>query len=216
MYFKQWCAVVAAVCVTTISANLGQAATPQGSYQVQIHAAEMCCKGCVQKVSAQLYAAPGVTSVAADLESRMVTITVSQKKGASIDQLWQAVVAGKGGPTQLRTTNAVFTLTAPTDKSQNPVASTNYVVVENLNEQGRAQQIAGKLYAIRGVEKVNADAQQNTLIVSGEQLSPWALIGAVTSAQSRPLLVKGSYGEMRIEWLQNQQAYQPNHGGIQK
>lgn len=186
-----------------------------GAYQVEIHAAEMCCKGCVQKVSAQLYAAPGVTSVEANLETRMVKVSVSQQKGATIDQLWHAVEVGKGGPDQLRTGSAVFTLTAP-NKAKPVPASTSYIVVENLNQEGRPQQIAGKLYAIEGVKKVNADPQQNVLIVSGGELSPWALIGAVTSVQARPLSVRGAYGEMRIEWIQTQQAYQGNNGGIQR
>ena len=216
MYFKQCSAFVAAVCVLTISVSFSQAATPQGSYQVQIHAAEMCCKGCVQKVSAQLYAAPGVTSVEANLETRMVKVSVSQKKGATIEQLWQAVAAGAGGPDQLHTDTAIFTLTAPAEKTVANAASTTYVVVENLNEEGRPQQIAGKLYAIDGVQKVNADLQKNTLIVTGGHLSPWAIIGAVANAQARPLSVKGAYGEMKIEWIQNQQAFQSNNGGIQR
>jgi copper chaperone CopZ len=209
-------ALMLATCVAVSTVSVVQAASSVGTFQVEIHAAEMCCKGCVQKVSAQLYAAPGVTSVEANLETRMVKVSVSQKKGATIEQLWQAVAVGAGGPDQLRTGSAIFTLTAPAEKAVANAASTSYVVVENLNEEGRPQQIAGKLYAIEGVQKVNADLQKNTLIITGGQLSPWAIIGAVANAQARPISVKGAYGEMKIEWIQNQQAFQSNNGGIQR
>ncbi|QEG35886.1 heavy-metal-associated domain-containing protein [Bythopirellula goksoeyrii] len=201
------------------------ATVPQGSYQVQIVAADMCCKGCVQKVAGQLYAAPGVTGVKANLKDRTVVVTVSQQKGATLEQLWQAVAAGKGGPTKLTTAGATFTLTPPEslEKSQLPSASTSYVVVENLNHEGRAQKIANQLYATQGVEKVNAGAQQNTLVVTSQQeISPWVLIGAVTGVQERPMAIVGSYGRFDIEWSApntsrtNQQAHQPNNQGIQR
>ena len=202
-----------------------QAAVPPGNYQVQIVAADMCCQGCVQKVSAQLYAALGVTEVNANLESRTVVVTVSRKKGATLGQLWQAVAAGKGGPTKLTTNDSAFTLTLPEalDKSQHLPETTSYVVVENLNYEGRAQKIANQLYKTHGVEKVSADAQQNTLIVTSKQaLSPWALIGAVASAQERPVAIVGAYGKLSIEWLtselgtSNQQAQQSNNEGMQR
>ena len=90
------------ICLTGLMGVYVQAAVPPGSYQVQIVAADMCCKGCVQKVTGQLYAAPGVMEVSANLENRTVVVTVSQKK-VTLEQLWQAVAAGKGGPTQLTT-----------------------------------------------------------------------------------------------------------------
>lgn len=179
------------------------AAVPQGSYQVQIVAADMCCKGCVQKVAGQLYAAPGVTDVNANLKNRTVAVTISQNKGATLEQLWQAVAAGKGGPTKLTTGGATFTLVSPEnlDSNQKLPASTSHIVVENLNHQGRAQKIANQLYAMRGITKVSADAQQDTLVVTSEQeISPWALIGAVTSIQERPKAIVGSYGRFDVEW----------------
>jgi copper chaperone CopZ len=214
MCFFRNCLLMLCGCLVALVANTAHAAA-SANYQVQIVAPEMCCQGCVQKVSAQLYAAPGVISVEANLDSRTVVVTVSRKKGATIEQLWQAVVAGKGGPTKLTTANATFTLVPPANGKSLP-ASTSHVVVENLNQEGRAQKIAKQLYATPGVQKVGIDVQQNALIVTGDPISPWALIGAVTTAQARPLAVRGSYGEMTIAWNQNQQANQFSHGGIQR
>ena len=47
-------------------------------------------------MAGQLYAAPGVTDVDADLNNKTVVVTVSQQKGATLEQLWQAAVAGEG------------------------------------------------------------------------------------------------------------------------
>lgn len=214
-----------ATCIAACAVSGAQAAVPPGSYQVQIYAADMCCKGCVQKVSGQLYAAPGVMEVSANLENRTVVVTVSQKKGATLEQLWQAVAAGKGGPTQLTTANATFTLTPAEslDKTQLLPATKSHIIVENLGFEGRAQKIANQLYTTEGVVKVSVDAQQNALIVTSQQaISPWALIAAVARAQERPMAIVGAYGQMNIAWSSNQpsnsnqQAQQSNHGGIQR
>jgi copper chaperone CopZ len=198
---------------------------PAESYQVEIVAADMCCKGCVQKVAGQLYAAPGVTTVDANLENRTVVVTVSGNKRPSLEQLWQAVAAGKGGPTELRANDATFKLTPPEalDKSLRLPATTNYVIIENLNHEGRAQRIANQLYTVRGVEKVSVDTQQNALIVTSKQpVSPWSMLGAVTAAQERPLAIIGAHGKLSIDWTQragsssNQQAQQFKNGGIQR
>ena len=97
------------ICLVGLIGKSAQAATPQGAYQVQIFAEDMCCKGCAQKVAGQLYAAPGVTAVDANLKTKTVVVTVSQQKGATLEQLWQAVAAGEGGPTKLTTADATFT-----------------------------------------------------------------------------------------------------------
>jgi len=216
---------VLSICLAGLTGGSAQAAAPPGQFQVQIVAADMCCKGCAQKVAGQLYAAPGVTAVEANVEKRTVVVTISQQKGASLEQLWQAVAAGKGGPTKLTTAEATFTLTPPEklDNSQPLPESTSYVVVENLNHENRAQKIANQLYAIRGVQKVSVDTPQNTLVVTSEQaISPWALIAAVTHAQERPAAISGAFGQLSIEWTTrrpegaNQQAQQSMDGGIQR
>ncbi len=201
-----------------------QAATPQGTYQVQIVAADMCCKGCAQKTAGQLYAAPGVTAVDANLKNKTILVTVSQQKGASLEQLWQAVALGEGGPSKLTTANAIYTF-ASTDVSANKRSlpkGTTYVVIDNLHCKGCAKKIAAQLYTIRGVNKVSADMKQNTLIVNsenGQDLSPWALIRAVTNAKERPVTIVGTSGQMNIQWTTPKTVSthnQTSNGGIQR
>lgn len=186
------------------SSGVEAAAPPAGSRQVQIVAEDMCCKGCFQKVARQLYAARGVTNVAVNLENKTVVVTVSKKKGATLEQLWQAVDAGKGGPAKLTTAEATFSMTHPKALASKslPSQGTTHVVIDNLHCKGCAKKIAAQLYTIRGVSKVDADMQQNTMIVTnnGKSLSPWALVGAVTNAKERPLKILGASGRMDIVW----------------
>jgi copper chaperone CopZ len=225
MCLKQTKLLLSSICLAGLMGNHVQAADSAGNYQVEIVAADMCCKGCAQKVAGQLYAAPGVSDVKANVENRTVLVTVSQKSGASLAQLWQAVEAGEGGPTSLTTAEAIFTLTPPEKLNQNqPLPeSISHVIVMRLDFKDRAQKIANQLYAIRGVQKVNVDRQQEALVVTSEQaMSPWALIAAVIKAQERPAAVVGTYGQLSIEWSaphsggSNQQAQQLSDGGVQR
>jgi len=204
MCMKTWTlAAPLMILVATSLISPVEAAVPQGTYQVQIVAEEMCCKGCAQKTAGQLYAAPGVSDVKADLEKKTVSITVARQKGATLEQLWQAVAAGEGGPTKLTTAEATFTMTRPEALAGNssPPQGTTYVVIDNLHCKGCAQKIAAQFYAIRGVSKVDANMKQNTLTIQSKgPLSPWALVGAVTRAKERPLVIVGSAGRMDIAW----------------
>jgi len=228
MRMKHWAIATSLIilAVTRLTSAV-EAATPQlGDQQVQIFAEEMCCKGCAQKVAGQLYAAPGVTAVDADFENKTVVVTVSQKKGASLEQLWQAVAAGEGGPTKLTTTEATFSMTPPEALAGNalPPMGTTYVVIDNLHCKGCAQKIAAQLYTLRGVSKVNANMKQNTMIIknNGQGLSPWALVGAVTNAKERPLAIIGASGRMDIAWSApktvsaHQASSQSKNGGVQR
>jgi len=163
----------------------------------------MCSKGCAQKVAGQLYAAPGVSNVQADLKNKTVAVTVSRQKGATLEQLWQAVVAGEGDPTKLTTAEATFTMTPPEAMAGKPLPpqGTTYVVIDNLHCKGCAQKIAAQFYSLRGVSKVKANLKQNTLTINSKgQLSPWALVGAVTRAKERPVAILGASGRMDIAW----------------
>lgn len=198
-------------------------------HQVQIVAEDMCCQGCARKVSGQLYAARGVKEVGVDMKTRTVTISLPESKAASLGQLWHAVERGDGGPKQLVTSEATYTLSRP-DQETNPqqtvgVASPLTVAIDNLHCQGCAKKIAAQLYAIKGVTRVSVDMQKETLIVEtqrGVQISPWAVIDAVSRAKERPLAVLGSHGQLTIKWAtktkpkNHQQAQQPNLGGIQR
>ena len=135
-----------------------RAAVPPGSYQVQIVAADMCCKGCVQKVAGQLYAAPGVTEVNANLENRTVVVTVSQKK-----RIPATVASGRGrygrtNPAHHQRSHLYVTPPESLDKSQILPATKSHIIVEDLNFEGREQKIANQLYTTEGVIKVSADA----------------------------------------------------------
>lgn len=204
MCIKQVKFFLLTICLVGLLSKGTQATAQQSSYQVQIVAEDMCCKGCAQKVAGQLYAAPGVTAVDANLKNRTVTITMSQQKGASLEQLWQAVIAGEGGPAKLTTAEATFTFARhePSANNQAPPQGTTHVVIDNLHCKGCAQKIAAQFYTIRGVSKVNANMKKNTMTITsnGQDLSPWALIGAVTKAKERPVAILGTSGRMDIAW----------------
>lgn len=198
--------------------------------QVQIVAEEMCCKSCVRKVSGKLYAARGVREVGVDMKSRVVTIALPQPNAAMLGVLWHAVEKGDGGPTKLVTAEATYTLIRPNAEAnevqQKQQANAPLsIVIDNLHCKGCAKKIAARLYAVKGVTKVNVDMQRETLFVkarSGTQLSPWNLIHAVTQANERPLAVNGPYGTLAIEWSterapkNHQQAQQTTLGGLQR
>ena len=198
--------------------------------QVQIVAEEMCCKGCARKISGQLYAARGVRNVEIDMNTKLVSVSLAPQKSASLGQLWQAVEQGEGGPTKLITAEATYTLTPPATQANaaQPLQYANgalQIVVDNLHCMGCAKKIGAQLYALKGVTKVSADLQKDTLTVetrSRTPLSPWQVIGAVMKAKERPLLVTGIHGTLSIEWAtkstpkNHHQAQQTINGGIQR
>jgi len=197
--------------------------------QVQIVAEDMCCQGCARKVSGQLYAARGVKEVGVDMTTHTVTVSLPESKAATLGQLWHAVERGDGGPQQLVTSEATYTLVRPDNESSPQqavrVASPLTVAIDNLHCQGCARKIAAQLYAIKGVTRVSVDMQKETLTVETRrdiQISPWAVIDAVSRAKERPLAVLGSHGKLAIEWTSeatpknHQQAQQPNLEGIQR
>lgn len=173
-------------------------------FKVQIVADDMCCKGCAQKVAAQLYAAPGVTSVQADVPNRLVTVTAKPSPKLTAEKLWQAVERAKGGPSKLISPHATYSLVkAEGLPPEQRLASGHYSLeVEDLQDKERAQQVANQLYAIKGVQKVSVDVEARTLFlqaIEGSVLSPWALATAAEQAQGTPISVAGPYGVLTIE-----------------
>lgn len=179
------------------------AAAQQGVLKVQIVADEMCCKGCVQKVAAQLYALPGVTSVEADVPSRIVTITAKPSQKLTPDRIWRAVEEGKGGPSKLVMPHAAYVLTRAEnlEPEQRYSAGHYSVEVRSLQDKEDAQRIANRLYAIRGVENVSFDANRRLLIQAKKDviLSPWALAGAAEQAGGNPVAIGGPHGVLTVE-----------------
>jgi copper chaperone CopZ len=220
------------VSLATIGATAPALAVPTQARveQVQIVAEEMCCKGCVRKVSGQLYAARGVKEVGVDMKTHTVTVALPAPNAAMLGLLWHAVEKGEGGPTKLVAAEATYTLIRPkveaTEVQQKQQANTPLsIVIDNLHCQGCAKKIAAQLYAVKGVTKVSVDMQHDTLFVEARPeapLSPWNLIHAVTQANERPLAVNGPYGTLAIEWSterapkNHQPSQQTNVGGFQK
>jgi len=180
------------------------AVAQQRVFKVQIVADDMCCQGCAQKVAAQLYAAPGVTSVEADVPSRLVTVTAKPSPKLTVERIWFAVEKGKGGPSKLVMADITYVLTKP-DKlkpEQRLPAGRYSLEVRSMQDKEIAQKIANQLYAIRGVQNVSVDLGQRTLFLQsadGASLSPFALATAADRAQCEAISVGGPYGLMTIE-----------------
>lgn len=199
--FKMFWALVAAL------AGYGAATiavAQQGVFKVQIVADYMCCQGCAQKVAAQLYAAPGVTSVEADVPNRLVTVTAKPSPKLTVERIWFAVEKGKGGPSKLVTADVTYVLIRPDKlKPEQRLPVGQYSLeVRSMQDKEVAQKIANQLHAIRGVENVSVNIAQRTLFVrtaNGAFLSPFALATAADRAQSEPIAIGGPYGVMTIE-----------------
>jgi copper chaperone CopZ len=199
----------------------------QPDQQVSIVASAMCCEGCAQKVTSNLYAARGVKTVDVVIETRTVTVTLPERGGASLGHLWDAVQQGEGGPTQLSTAEATYTFAAASTEAPTHVAKTKtFLVIDNLHCMGCAQKLARQIYAAKGVKKVSVDLAKDTLIIEtgpDSLISPWLVIDAAAKADERPLSVTGYYGKIAIEWAtertpktDHHHAQQPASGDIQR
>jgi len=220
--------VALATSVLTINASATIAAPRLAATQVEIVDEAMCCAGCARKVSGQLYATRGVKEVGVDMKSRTLIVSLPEPTPAMLGQLWHAVEKGEGTPTKLVTAEATYTLLRPEVDAASPqprVASPLTIVIDNLHCKGCAKKIAAQLYTLKGVTRVSVDMEKEMLFVETHrdvQLSPWALIDAVSKAKERPLAILGSHGELRVEYASkaaaktHQQAQQPRIGGISR
>lgn len=197
--------------------------------EVQITAEKMCCKGCAQKVSGQLYTLKGVKSVGVDLSTHTVSVLLPNPSASTLGRIWHAVEQGEGGPTSLRTSTAAYQLLRPQEeqglRSAQQLGTSLHIVIDNLHCKGCAQKIAAQLYSIKGVTKVSVDMQRETLIVETNPqtpVSPWLVVDAVSAAKERAVAVRGNYGTLAITWAteatpkSNHQAQQPVIGGIRR
>lgn len=221
---------IAALAIGVIALNSGAAiAAPRvTAAQVEIVDEAMCCAGCARKVSGQLYATRGVKEVGVDMKSRTLTVSLPEPTPAMLGQLWHAVEKGEGTPTKLVTAEATYTLLRPEVDPASPqprVASPLTIVIDNLHCKGCAKKIAAQLYTLRGVTRVSVDMEKEMLFVETHrdvQLSPWALVDAVSKVKERPLAIFGSHGELRVEYASkaaakpHHQAQQPRVGGISR
>lgn len=84
-------------------------------------------------------------------------------------------------------------------QGQNPSTPPAYTVitVQKMHCAGCAKRIAGKLYEVAGVEKIQVDVEKKTLWVhpkTGTQPSPRGLWEAVEKASDQPTRLHGPYG----------------------
>ena len=205
------------------------AAVPPGDSEVQVIAEKMCCKGCAQKVSGQLYTLKGVKSVGVDLSTHTVNVTLPSPSATTLGRIWHAVEQGEGGPTSLSTSTAAYQIVRPQNEQElravQQMGATQHIVIDNLHCKGCAQKIAAQLCALKGVTKVSVDMERETLIVETNPktpVSPWLVIDAVSAAKERPVAIRGNYGTLAITWAteaapkSNHQAQQLINGGIQR
>ena len=205
------------------------AAVPPGDSEVQVIAEKMCCKGCAQKVSGQLYTLKGVKSVGVDLSTHTVNVTLPSPSATTLGRIWHAVEQGEGGPASLSTSTAAYQIVRPQNEQElravQQMGATQHIVIDNLHCKGCAQKIAAQLYALKGVTKVSVDMERETLIVETNPktpVSPWLVIDAVSAAKERPVAIRGNYGTLAITWATEaapksiHQAQQLINGGIQR
>lgn len=193
-----------AVALLLQGAMASTAIAQNGVFQIEIVADDMCCNGCAQKIAAQLYAAPGVTAVEADLPTRVITVKAKPSPKLTLQKLWQAVEQGQGAPSQLTTTEATYKLkrSEQLDPQQRLSEGHYAVVLQTLKEPGQPKRITDAVSKIRGVKGVRVVAESRTVLVETSDnlpLSPWVLAMTVQVAGSEPLSVSGSYGTLSIE-----------------
>lgn len=220
-------AVAALASMATASFGQQIASRPAAG-QVQITAPDMCCKGCAQKVSGQLYTVKGVKSVSVDLAKHLVTVSLPQQDLNSLGRLWHAVQQGNGGPTKLVTTATTFELLLPETtalaEQHKRMGTRQHIVIDDLHCKDCAEKIASQLYTLKGVTKVSVDLKSKTLVLDSQPdtpVSPWQVIDAVAKAEFRAVAVAGNFGTLSIEHAKaaepnNHQALHPHDGGIQR
>lgn len=198
--------------------------TPNVSYE--IIADGMCCQGCAKKVAAQLYTAPGVINVKANVANRTVTITAKPSPKLTLEKLWQAVEKAKGKPSRLTTSDAIYTLARPDQLTleQQTNEGVYMLFVADMHDMQQAEKVAGQVRTIRGIESLSFDLTQGALLVKPAakvQLSPWALAAAVGQAEESAVAVTGPFGRISIEPVAQQGASavlssrQPAQGTVQ-
>jgi copper chaperone CopZ len=166
----------------------------------------MCCQGCVQKVAAQLYALPGVTSVQGDVPKRLVTITAKPSPKLTLERIWQAVEKAKGGPSKLVSRVSTYTLTRSEKlQPEQRLATGRYLIeVASLQNIDETKSIADELRRLQGVERIGVDLPRRMLAIDAADavtISPWALVNAVERAHRQPISVSGPFGVLAIERL---------------
>ena len=170
----------------------------------EITADDMCCGGCAKKVAGQLYTAPGVVDVKANVAARTVTVFAKPSDKLTVERLWNAVEKGKGGPSKLIAATGTYTFAKSNQLSDaEKGASGSYVVVvANLKANGAAELVGRELHGVRGVKTIVVNLDSDQLVLEPQQgvhLSPLALAAAVERTKQQPLSITGPQGRLTIE-----------------
>lgn len=170
----------------------------------EITADEMCCQGCAKKISAQLYTAPGVLNVAADVPSRLVTVTATPSPKLTADRLWNAVEKGKGKPSRLVAGDATISLVRPEQlDAASRAAEGRYVIeVTPSTETDAVARLSSSIQAMKGVQTVTLLQDKSQLVVEsakGVQLSPWPMLSNARQLGLTLSSVTGPFGRLTLE-----------------
>lgn len=214
--------VAACVCVLATGSApgaFGQAVSSPATTTFQIVGDGLCCEGCAKKVAAQLYTAPGVINVQADVSTHTVTITAKPSPKLTLEKLWDAVEKAKGKPTQLTTSHAIYSLTRLEQLSaEEQVAEGDYAIeIAGMHDRPGAEQVARSLQAIRGIERMSVDLAKGALLLTSApktQLSPWALAAAIGQGEQVAASITGPHGRLTIDPIE-QQAVRPTDSSHQ-
>ena len=214
----QWPPVFVIAAMAAIVGGSAQFTLAANLVTYEITADDMCCGGCAKKVAAQLYTAPGVTNVKANVAARTVTVFAKPSNKLTVERLWNAVEKGKGGPSKLVSATATYTLLKPEQSaSAANVADASYsVVVANLQADGVAELVSRELRGVKGVKTILVHLDSELLVIEpqpGVLLSPIAIAAAVERTTQQPLSVTGPQGRLTIETAPRQLSSRPQSQG---
>lgn len=198
---KSFASLAAVVAPLTLDAARTRAADV-ATYEIT--ADDMCCQGCAKKIAAQLYTAPGVMNVAANVEKRLVTVTAKPSPKLTADRLWNAVEKGKGKPSRLVAGNSAISLVRPEQlDATSRAAAGHYVIAVMLTADPDAvARLSSALQAMKGVQTVTLLPDKSQLIVEssqGVQLSPWPMLSGAQQLGLTPSSVTGPFGRLTLE-----------------
>ncbi|WP_152101291.1 heavy-metal-associated domain-containing protein [Lacipirellula parvula] len=194
-------AVVAPVALNASSAVAADVVT------YEITADDMCCQGCAKKIAAQLYTAPGVMNVSANVEKRLVTVTAKPSPKLTADRLWNAVEKGKGKPSRLVASDAAISLVRPDqlDAASRATDGRYVIAVTPAADANAIAQLSSAVQSMKGVQTVTLLQDKSQLIVEpakNVQLSPWPMLSSARQLGLTPSSVTGPFGRLTLETTQ--------------
>lgn len=195
-------ALLAALATTWGATAASAVAAETATYEIT--ADEMCCQGCAKKIAAQLYTAPGVMNVSADVESRLVTVTAKPSPKLTADRLWNAVEKGKGQPSRLVAGDAIISLVRPEKLDEASRAADGRYVIEvtPADDVEAIAKLSGAVQSMKGVQSVTLLQDRSQLIVEpakNAQLSPWPILSAARQLGLTSSSVTGPFGRLTLE-----------------